>query len=102
MDLGNGRNLGRAGVTGVVFLDEDGDGRQNGEEPGIPGVQVRVGSMVVRTDSLGRFRVFDLVPFERTVVEVDSLSFADPTWVATACSAGTTPSSTTRCARRSS
>jgi hypothetical protein len=82
VDLGNGRNLGRSGVAGVVFLDENGDGRQDGKEPGIPGSQVRVGSMVVRTDSLGRFRVFDLVPFERTVVEVDSLSFADPTWVA--------------------
>ncbi len=82
VELGSGRSLGRAGVSGVVFLDENGDGRQDGEEPGLPGVQVRVGSIVVRTDSAGRYRVFDLVPFERTVVEVDSLSFADPTYVA--------------------
>jgi hypothetical protein len=83
VDFGNGRNLGRAGVAGVVFLDENGDGRMDDGEPGVPDAQVRVGSQVVRTDSTGRFRVFDLVPFVRTVVATDSLSFPDPTWIAT-------------------
>lgn len=83
VDLGNGRNVGRAGVAGVVFLDENGNGRRDAGEPGVPDAQVRVGSQVVRTDSAGRFRVFDLVPFVRTIVETDSLAFPDPTWVAT-------------------
>jgi hypothetical protein len=43
-------------------------------------VLVRVGSGVIATDSLGQFAVWDLVPFEAAVIEIDSLSLPNPLW----------------------
>jgi hypothetical protein len=81
VDFGNGRSLGRAGITGVVFFDANADGVQDEGEQGLANVLLRVGSRAVSTDSSGRFEVFDFVPFERTVVAVDSQSLPNPTWV---------------------
>ena len=80
VDVANGRNLGRAGVVGVVFVDANGNGAQDRDEPGLPDVALRVGTNAVVTDSLGRFRAWDLVPFVNTTVEVDTLSLANPLW----------------------
>ncbi len=74
-------SAGRSGITGDVFLDEDGDGVRDPDEIGVEGVRVNVGARVVRTDSLGRFDLWDLVPFERTVIEIDTLSISNPTWI---------------------
>ena len=81
LGLGDGRSVGRAGITGVVFRDANGNGVQDPDEGGVPDVLLRIGATAVTTDSLGRFAVFDLLPFERTVVEVDTLALADPTWI---------------------
>jgi hypothetical protein len=77
----NGRALGRAGVAGEVYLDENANGVRDANESGVAGVRVTVGSFVVRTDSAGQFDVWDLVPFERTVIEIDTLSVPNPTWI---------------------
>jgi len=82
LELSNGRNLGHAGVAGMVYFDANANGMYDEGEPGLGGVQVRVGSDVVVTDSLGRFRVWDLVPFENASVEVDSLTLTNPLWYA--------------------
>jgi hypothetical protein len=81
VELGNGRLIGRARVVGRVFQDLNGDGHQSADEPGVVGVRLRVGSRGVTTDSLGRYSAWDLVPFEATSVEVDTLSINDPLWV---------------------
>jgi hypothetical protein len=81
VELGNGRLIGRARVVGRVYRDLDGDGLQGATEPGVGGVRLRVGSRGVTTDSLGRYSAWDLVPFEATSVEVDTLSIDDPLWV---------------------
>lgn len=78
VSLSDGRSLGRAGVTGTAFLDLNDNGRRDPGEPPMIGVVVRVGSATIATDSSGDFRVWDLLPFESTVVEVDTLSIADP------------------------
>src|SRR5207248_5878004 len=69
-----GPSLQRAGLTGRVFLDENGDGRWEAGEPVVPGVRVLVGTSSASSDSSGWFRVWDLVPFEPVLVTVDSLS----------------------------
>jgi hypothetical protein len=81
VELGNGPLIGRARVVGRVYRDLDGNGIQGTEEPGVAGVRLRVGSRGVTTDSLGRYSAWDLVPFEATSVEVDTLSIDDPLWV---------------------
>ena len=80
VDFSDGRNLGRAGVVGVVFLDANNDGIQQPGEPGLENVAVRIGTNATVTDSLGRFRSWDLVPFVNTLVEIDTLSLANPLW----------------------
>ncbi len=77
----NGRNLGRAGVAGEVFLDGNGNGRRDGGETVLSGVLLRVGSSAVVTDSAGRFSVWDLVPFSDALIEVDTLALENPLWV---------------------
>ena len=74
----DGRALGRAGLAGEVFLDLDGDGVADQGEPPVAGIRLRIGPRVVTTDSAGRFAVWDLVPFELLIVEVDTLSNDDP------------------------
>jgi len=80
-EFGNRRLIGRARVVGRVYRDLNGNGRHEADEPGLPGVRLRVGSRGVTTDSLGRYSAWDLVPFEATSVEVDTLSIDDPLWV---------------------
>src|SRR5207244_183795 len=73
-----GPSLERAGLTGRVFLDENGNGRWDAGEPVVPGVRVLVGTSSASSDSSGWFRVWDLVPFEPVLVTVDSLSIDSP------------------------
>jgi hypothetical protein len=80
-EFGNGRLIGRARVVGRVYRDLNANGRHEADEPGVSGVRLRVGSRGVTTDSLGRYSAWDLVPFEATSVEVDTLSITDPLWV---------------------
>jgi hypothetical protein len=90
--LSNGRNLGRAGVAGVVFLDRNGDGVRQGEEPALAGVLLRVGDDAVTTDSLGRFSVWDMVPYLEAPIEVDTLALPNPLWYPVAARAQIPPS----------
>lgn len=76
--VADGRSLGRAGLAGTVFLDVNGNGTRDQGEPPLPDVLVRIGPRLVITDPDGRFAVWDLVPFELTDVEIDTLSIRDP------------------------
>jgi len=78
---GDGRDLGRAGVGGVVFLDLNGNSRQDEGEPGLPGVPVRVGGWVSDTDERGRFSAWELFPFQPTLIQVDTTVFENPFYV---------------------
>ena len=81
IEFSDGRSLGRAGIVGEVFLDVDGDGRAGPDEPRVPGVYVRIGPIASVTDEDGRFVVWDLVPFEAVVVEIDAHSVRNALWV---------------------
>jgi hypothetical protein len=76
--LGDGADLGRAGISGVLFRDDDGNGRRDAHEPGLAGIPVTVGGWPATTDANGRFTVWGLVPSEPVQVDVDTLSFGDP------------------------
>ncbi len=82
LTLDAGPSLQRGGVAGVVFLDVNGNGRRDVGEEGLPNVRLQVGSGSAYSDSLGVYRVWDVVPFEPLMVSADSLSFDSPLWVA--------------------
>ncbi|UCD23374.1 MAG: carboxypeptidase regulatory-like domain-containing protein, partial [Gemmatimonadota bacterium] len=77
----DGRSLGRAGVSGEVFVDANGNGVRDTNEEGFPDLRLNLGSRGVTTDSLGRFSTWDFVPFESLILEIDSLSIDTPLWV---------------------
>lgn len=81
LEFADGRSLNRAGIVGEVFVDLDGDGIADPDEPRVSDVSIRIGPLGVRTDETGRFAVWDLVPFEPLVLSVDSGSVRDPLWV---------------------
>lgn len=72
---------GRAGVAGVVFLDENGDGiKQNSEKP-IPGVQLYVNNKSLVSDNRGGFLAWGLPGYTVQQILVDTSSLADPTLI---------------------
>lgn len=77
----DGRSLGRAGISGEVFVDANANGVRDADEVGYPDLRLRLGSHGVTTDSLGRFSSWDFVPFESLLLEIDSLSIETPLWV---------------------
>jgi hypothetical protein len=79
----SGPSLERAGISGRVFLDGNGDGRwQPGEQP-VAGVRVRAGFNTTLSDSSGRYRIWDLPAFEPVLIAVDTTTLASPLWVPT-------------------
>jgi hypothetical protein len=60
----SGPSLERAGISGRVFLDSNGDGRWQPGEQSIGGVRVRAGFVTTLSDSSGRYRIWDLPAFE--------------------------------------
>lgn len=84
--------LGLAGVEGRVFRDRDGDGRYSPTDEAIAGITVQVGALRTVTDSLGRYAVWNAVPYEPIEVQLDSLSLDDPSWVPTFATRALRPS----------
>jgi hypothetical protein len=76
----SGPSLERAGISGRVFLDVNGDGRWQPGEQTINGVRVRAGFVTAVSDSSGRYRIWDLPAFEPVLVAVDSSTLVSPLW----------------------
>lgn len=68
--------MGRGGVTGRAFLDENGNGVMDPGEPPAPGVPVVVGGERATSDSTGRYRSWGLLPYAVLPVGVDTLNLA--------------------------
>jgi hypothetical protein len=77
----SGPSVERAGLSGRVFLDQNGDGRWTPGETLLSGVRLRAGYVTAVSDSAGRYRVWDLPSFEPVLVAVDSATLASPLWV---------------------
>lgn len=80
VSFANGRSVGRSGVAGTVFLDLDGDGVYDADEPPVPGARLRVGPWYVLADESGGFATWDLVPFETLDITVDAASGPNAQW----------------------
>jgi hypothetical protein len=89
--LFRGPALGRSGVNGRVFLDANGNGLMDAGEDPLPNVSVRVGSLGVQTDSLGRFHVWDVPSFEPVLVQLDTATFTNPVWTPTEATVSVQP-----------
>jgi hypothetical protein len=76
-----GPSLQRAGLSGVVFLDADADGVRDGDEAGLSGARLIIGSRPAITDTAGGYAVWDLPAFESVTLRLDTLSLRDPLWV---------------------
>jgi hypothetical protein len=83
--------LQRSGVSGRVFLDQNSNGLQDPGEPGVGGVRVIVGSFTARSDSLGRYHVWDIPAFDPVNVQIDSTSLDNPLYVPAFTSAMLSP-----------
>ncbi len=77
---GNAPRVERGGVAGIVFLDENGNGRRDADEPGISGVRVVIEGRTVTTDDEGRYYLDDLLPWEPARIEILHASLAHPLW----------------------
>ena len=71
-------DLERAGISGVLFQDNNANGRQDTGEPGLAGIPLRVGGWPAETDQDGRFAAWGMFPSEPLQIQVDTLSFTNP------------------------
>jgi len=76
--LGDGADLDRAGVAGVLFRDDNGNGVRDPGEPGLANIPISVGGFAAQTDSDGRFAAWGLYPSEPVRIDVDTLALPDP------------------------
>ena len=79
--LGDGADIGRGGISGVLFRDDNGNSVRDPGEPGLAGIPVNVGGWAARTDAIGRFSVWGLLPSEVVQIDVDTLSFENPHFI---------------------
>ena len=79
--LGDVADLGRGGISGVLFRDDNNNGVRDPGEPGLAGIAVSVGGWPSMTDADGRFAAWGLVPSEPVRVDIDTLAFNDPRFV---------------------
>jgi hypothetical protein len=73
--------LGRAGISGVLFQDDNANGTQDSGESGIPGIPVHIGGWPAETDVNGRFAAWGMYASEPLQVVIDTLSFGNPQMV---------------------
>ena len=76
-----GPSVERGGVAGRVFLDVNGNERYDLGEQLLSNVRVSAGMSTKTSDARGQYHLWDVVPFEPTVLQVDSTSLASPLWV---------------------
>jgi hypothetical protein len=66
--------IGRGGVRGVVFLDEDGDGMRGPHEPVLDSVPVVIGGERAVSGADGAYHAWGLLPYSVVAVRVDTLN----------------------------
>lgn len=79
--LSAGPSLERAGIAGRVFLDTNGNGVFDQGETPLANVRVSIGMETRFSDAKGEYHLWNVTPYERAVIAVDSASLASPLWV---------------------
>ncbi|MFC4871134.1 hypothetical protein [Negadavirga shengliensis] len=80
-EFNNQVNVGKAAMTILPFLDVNGNGIRDEDEPLVHGLKVKIrgGSMKIDKKS-GAIRVFNLIPYETYIIEVDPFSLENIAW----------------------
>jgi len=77
----NTNSVGRGGFVFIAYLDLNGNGKRDKNEPKVPGLNLRVnGGRIVRSDKDSTLRVIDLTPYTSYLVELDKNSFQSISW----------------------
>ena len=79
--LAAGPSLERAGLTGRVFLDRNGNERFDPGEELLPNVRVIVGMETRLSNQHGEYRLWNVTPHEPALIAVDSTTLESPLWV---------------------
>ena len=74
-------SIDRAGVSGVVYLDANGNHRLDPGEQRLAGVTVRIGGTTTITNSRGEYQLWGLAAMTPVSVSVDTATFPQP-WYA--------------------
>jgi hypothetical protein len=69
---------GYAGVSGTVFVDQDGDGILSAADEAVSDAFLVVGGQRVAADASGRFRAWGLQPYQAIGIAIDSTRTSDP------------------------
>ncbi|MDP4292581.1 MAG: hypothetical protein Q8908_15990, partial [Bacteroidota bacterium] len=73
--------VGRGGFAFLAYLDLNGNGKRDQNEPKISGLNVRVnGGRVIRDAKDSTIRVIDLTPYTSYLVELDKNNFENISW----------------------
>ena len=73
--------VGRCGFTFLAYLDLNGNGKRDKNEPLVKGLNVRVnGGRIVKNDKDSIIRVLDLTPYTSYLVELDKNNFDNISW----------------------
>ncbi|HET7187696.1 MAG TPA: hypothetical protein VFI52_06055 [Gemmatimonadaceae bacterium] len=75
-----GPGVGLSGVAGRVFYDVNGDGRFDVGDLPASNVRVVVNGAQVRSDSMGTYHAWNVVPYEPSAIAIDTLAFTDFSW----------------------
>src|SRR6185312_8117521 len=87
---------GRASIAGVLFLDDNDNGIRDAAEPTLPGISISTGDVQIETDSVGAYRLDDVIPYTAVTLSVDSLSLPTPGMTAQAVRVTPLPNGVTR------
>src|SRR5690606_33043050 len=71
---------GYGGIHGTVFVDNDGDGAFSPGDTTVPDIHILAAGHRAVTDSAGRFRIWNLQPYQPIAVSIDSTRTPDPSW----------------------
>jgi len=77
-ELSDVADLGRAGISGVLFQDDNANGTQDSGEAGIANIPVHIGGLPAVSDANGRFAAWGMYAAEPLQIDVDTLSFGNP------------------------
>ncbi len=80
-DLANGRGVGYGSVQIDAFLDVNGNGVRDADEPPVPNLKVTVGSQAATTAADGKAIVRTLNAYVPSYVEVDTAGLPNPMWI---------------------
>jgi hypothetical protein len=79
--ISNTSMMGRGAFTFVTYLDLNGNGKRDKNEPKVLGLNLRVnGGRIIRSDKDSTIRVIDLTPYTSYLVELDKNSFQSLSW----------------------